>query len=319
MMRAIHQVWERRGVRVAVVMGVFLGALVYSFFVRAPNQFPAGQLIFIEEGSSVTEVARTLEEKRVVSSSGMFGILARLSGGVRSGAYSFEQRLTVFSVWRRIVEGKTGAPLIRVTIPEGATTRDMALLFEEMIPHFDVEHFREIARPKEGYLFPDTYIVAPGVSEEALVELMEKTFFEKIVEIQPEIDAFGRPLEEVVVMASLLEKEARRFETRQIVAGILWKRIAIGMPLQVDAVFGYILDTDTFNPTFATLDINSPYNTYKNLGLPPGAIANPGLDALRAAATPVETPYLYYLTGKDGRMHYGRTFDEHVANRRFLR
>jgi UPF0755 protein len=103
------------------------------------------------------------------------------------------------------------------------------------------------------------------------------------------------------------------------VAGILWKRIEIGMPLQVDAVFGFIYGKPTFSPTFDELEVDSPYNTYKNKGLPPGPIGNPGLDSIRAALEPVSSPYLYYLTGVDGTMHYSRTFEQHVANRRFLR
>ena len=120
-------------------------------------------------------------------------------------------------------------------------------------------------------------------------------------------------------MASILEKEARKLETRKVIAGILWKRIEIGMPLQVDAVFGYIHATSTYSPTFEDLEVDSPYNTYTNRGLPPGPIGNPGLESIRAALEPTKTPYLYYLTGKDGFMYYAKTFDQHVANRRFLR
>ena len=149
---------------------------------------------------------------------------------------------------------------------------------------------------------------------------MESEFEKQITVLKEDIVAFGVPLSEVVTMASLLEKEARQYETRQIISGILWKRIKIGMPLQVDAVFGYIFGIDTFSPTFDELvTTDSPYNTYKNKGLPPGPIANPGLESLKAAVNPVETPYFYYLTGFDGEMHYGRTLDEHVENRRFLK
>jgi UPF0755 protein len=105
----------------------------------------------------------------------------------------------------------------------------------------------------------------------------------------------------------------------KMVSGILWRRISIGIALQVDAVFGYILDKPTYSPSLDDLKINSPYNTYTNRGLPPGAIGNPGLDAIEAAISPTQSKYLYYLTGKDGTMHYATTFDQHVANRKYLR
>ena len=100
-----------------------------------------------------------------------------------------------------------------------------------------------------------------------------------------------------------------------MVAGILWHRIALGMPLQVDAVFGYIFDKQTFSPSLADLKVDSPYNTYTHRGLPPGPISNPGLESLLAAATPTKTSYLYYLTGSDGAMHYAKTLAQHKANR----
>lgn len=322
MINSLLQLLKERDIRIIVVFGVVLAALLYLYFVRAPSQFPAGHLITIEEGVSITEAVRLLEEERVVSSSSFLGILTRYfsESGVHSGTYTFEKHLSVFSVWHRIITGDTGAPTVRITIPEGATTREMAEIFSGRIIDFDPEYFREIAKPKEGYLFPETYIISSTASEELIVSLMEKTFFEKIVEIQQDIDAFDKSLDEVVVMASILEKEARLYETRQKVAGILWKRISIGMPLQVDAVFGYIYDRDTFSPTFDQLTAtDSPYNTYKHKDLPPGAISNPGISSLKAAVNPIKSPYFYYLTGADGTMHYSETFDQHVANRRFLR
>lgn len=321
-MNSLTELLQSHPVKGAIALGVFLGLVIYAGFIRAPIAFPAGQLITIEEGSTIQEAANLLEEKDIISSSFFLSILAEYFSdpGVQSGSYSFEKKLSVFKVWHRVTNGITGAPTIRITIPEGTTTREMAEIFSNKIPDFDPVLFRELAGPKEGYLFPETYIVAPGITEESLIALMEDIFAEKIAEIEEEIDVFGESLHDIVTMASLLEREARRYETKRTVAGILWKRIEIGMPLQVDAVFGYIYDTDTFSPTFDQLTAtDSPYNTYQNRGLPPGPIASPGLESLRAAVNPIETPYLYYLTGVDGFMHYGRTFDEHIANRRFLR
>jgi UPF0755 protein len=120
-------------------------------------------------------------------------------------------------------------------------------------------------------------------------------------------------------MASIIEREARKSETRRIISDILWRRIELGMPLQVDAVFGYILGKSGYAPNFEDLKIISPYNTYLNRGLPPGPIANPGLDSILAAVEPKPNDWLYYLTGSDGKMYYAKTFEKHVANRVHLK
>ena len=117
-------------------------------------------------------------------------------------------------------------------------------------------------------------------------------------------------------MASLLEEEARTTRSRQIISGILWKRIERGMRLQVDAVFPYILGKNTFELTLDDLAVDSPYNTYRYAGLPLGPISNPGLDSLRAALHPVQTPYLYYLSDKNGVFHWSRTYEEHLKKKK---
>ena len=308
--------------KVVTVVIVTLLLIFYATFIKAPIGFPENEYVVIEEGMSVRAAAQLLEDKDIVNSSIFFTWVVQtfgIDGGVRSGVYSFTAPASIFRVAERLNKGEFGSSLVRVTLPEGSTTRDMAQILEETLPHFNSIEFLELARSQEGYLFPDTYFFVPDVTPEGAIRAMRNNFDEKISIIQTDIDAFGAPLEDVVIMASLLEKEARQFETKQLVSGILWKRIDIGMALQVDAVFGYILDSDTFSPNFDQLKIDSPYNTYTNVGLPPGPITNPGLESLKAAVLPKESSYLYYLTGVDGTMHYAETFDGHVANRRFLR
>jgi len=320
MERFLQFLLERKWRKIAAVL-IVCGVTLCTVFIIPPFNFPRHDVVVIPEGTSIRSAATILKENNVIRSEFFFTVLAQLFGGagVRAGSYSFNRSLSVFEVAYRMNAGTTGLPLIKITIPEGSTAKDVARILNEQLASFDEELFLQQARKHEGYLFPETYLFTDGVSPETVIQTMRNQFEQTITPLEEEITQFGVPVSDVVIMASLLEKEARLYETKQIVAGILWKRIEIGMPLQVDAVFGYILDVDTFSPTFDQLEIDSPYNTYKNLGLPPGAIANPGLESLRAAVTPVETPYLYYLTGSDGTMHYGRTFDEHVANRRFLR
>lgn len=307
--------------RALAVLGI-ITITALTLAVLPPFQFPPDARVTIPRGISVREAATTLHEANLIRSPLAFTLLIQTFGasrGVAHGVYHFERALSVFEVAYRLNQGITGAALVRVTVPEGATTRDIADILEGALPAFDREQFRELARPHEGYLFPETYFFAEDVTSDEVIRAMRTEFQRATAGLELLRARENRSLSEVVIMASLLEKEARQFETKQIVAGILWKRLELDMPLQVDAVFGYIFDTDTFNPTFTQLEVDSPYNTYTNRGLPPGPIANPGLDSLTAALSPRETEYLFYLTGRDGTMHYARTFDEHVKNRRFLR
>ena len=139
------------------------------------------------------------------------------------------------------------------------------------------------------------------------------------VKITPELNAAvaesGRDFSDIVIMASLIEKEAGSRKDAEIISGILWKRIEIGMPLQVDAVFPYIIGKNTYEVTLQDLEVDSPYNTYKYPGLPIGPISNPGLVSIKAAINPQKTNYLYYLNDTNGVMHYATTFDEHKINK----
>ncbi len=165
---------------------------------------------------------------------------------------------------------------------------------------FDGAAFLILAKPKEGMLFPDTYYFLPGTTPRAAVQRLTDTFAQKTADIAPAIAASGHSEEEILTMASLVEREAATPEDRRIVAGILWKRIANSMRLQVDAPFGYLHGSDSYQPTAADTESDSPYNTYRHDGLPPTPIANPGLDAIDAALHPTDTPVLL-LPDREGR------------------
>jgi UPF0755 protein len=286
-----------------------IGALACAYlFLVSPVQDISEAVLKVHSGESVTNVSEELLERKVVRSAFVFKVFASLFGGVQAGWYDVSvPQNAVLLAWR-MARGDTGLTPRRVTIPEGATVREISGLLGIEVPS-----------KEEGYLFPDTYYFLPGTPVEQIVARMHERYEEVIDPLRPEIKESGHTEHDILVMASLLEKEGRLPETRRMIAGILWKRLTLGMPLQVDAVFGYIKGTATYSPTLDDLKIDSPYNTYLYTGLPPGPINNPGLEALKAALEPTKSPYLYYLTGKDGTMHYARTFDEHIANKRFLR
>lgn len=301
-----------------LVIGVFL---VCAWALLPPFSYPRGETVQIPKGATVREASRTLKEKGAIRTALPFEIAVRLvsQNGVREGLYLLSESENVISLALRLSRGVHNVAAVKVTIPEGYTNKEIAAAVTEAIPDFNADRFLDLATKDEGYLFPDTYFFMPNASPETVQRTLRLAFTEKIAPYEAEIAASGRTLHEILTMASLIEEEARQPSTRKIVSGILWKRIDIGMALQVDAVFAYIMGIPGYAPKGGDLDIDSPYNTYTNRGLPPAPIANPGLDSIEAALRPTETEYLYYLTGKDGTMHYAETFEQHVANRKHLR
>ncbi|MBX9765516.1 endolytic transglycosylase MltG [Patescibacteria group bacterium] len=301
---------------------VFLVLSAYALFITPPRAYPSGTSITVPAGASVREAGELLEKAGAIRSSGAFTVLVRFwnpDGGVLANTYALTEKESALELAYRFAHGDTGIEPIRVTIPEGLTSREIGELLKERLGVFDAERFRILGEAEEGYLFPETYYLTPGTEPDAAVRLMKETFNEKVLPLEEKIRASGKSVHEVVTMGSLIEREARKPETRRIISDILWRRIELGMPLQVDAVFGYILGKSGYAPNFDDLKIESPYNTYLNRGLPPGPIANPGLDSILAAVEPKANEYLYYLTGKDGKMYYAKTFEKHVANRVHLK
>lgn len=305
-------------ISLAVLIGVVAGIIVLGISLFLPAQgFPEGALITIPEEASVPAMAEVLQEAHLIRSATTFRMYARVSGNdtkLQPGLYVFKTRTGLVGVVSRIARGQHGIASTKVTLTEGMTAADMARTLES-VPGFNGEAYERAASTSEGYLFPDTYFVLPGTKPEDMVTRQRARFDEQFASISTTTQASGHTEDELVKMASILEREAQKEEDMRIIAGILWKRIKIGMPLQVDAAFGYARGENGYTPTADDLVSSSKYNTYTNRGLPPTAISNPGLVALTAAATPISTPYFYYLTGDDGLMHYAKTFEEHKRNK----
>jgi UPF0755 protein len=302
-----------------VLAGAVAGLLftvIFHMMVLPPSHFPVGVLVSIKDGTTIEEAAQILQKRDIIRSAFAFKVLTMLSAnetGVLYGDYFFDVPESVWSVMTRVTEGQFGLTPIRVTIPEGATMYDVAVILSYHIPTISEEEFLKYAEGKEGYLFPDTYLFLPNVSTEQVVSDMEKTFDRKARPmIESLIDDTEHSVDDIVIMASILEKEAITFTDKRIVAGILWKRLEIGMALQVDAPFAYERNKNTFQLTHSDLLEDSDYNTYTRTGLPIGPIANPGLESIMAALEPEESAYLFYLSDMQSHMHYGRNYDEHL-------
>jgi len=291
----------------------------YRFFLSPPANFPSESIVIIPQGTSATLVAKELADAHVIASPTLLELVLRMSGkgdSIQAGAYRFQTPQNLFRIAYRIVVGEFGLPLSRITFVEGITVREAAEQVQETFSTIVADDFLNAGKPYEGYLFPDTYFFSTKADAESIVNTMRENFNTKIASLSTDIQASEHSLSDIVTMASLVEKEARTVPNRRLVAGVLWNRLEQKMPLQVDAVFGYIYNRDTYSPSLSDLKVDSPYNTYIHKGLPPGPICNPGIESIEAVLNPTKTDYLYYLTGSDGVMYYATTYAEHQSNRR---
>lgn len=290
----------------------------YTLFLSAPKDFKTGKYITIDKGLSITEAGEFLMGENLIRSEYFFKIFVYLFGKtnkVVAGEYKFSEPLSLYGLVKIVTDTEFKGRSVRLTFPEGLTSKEMADVIGDKFLNFSAINFLSKAKEKEGYLFPDTYILPVTYTVDNIITRMTDNFRSKISPIRDEIIKSKYTLQQVVIMASIVEREARTLETREKIAGILWKRFDLGMPLQVDATFGYLLNKGTSELTLDDLKIDSPYNTYKYKGLPPGPISNPGFEAVLATVKPIETPYLFYLSDKDGVMHYAKTFEEHKKNK----
>lgn len=307
--------------RLYLISAIALVSVLFVFYnekVKAPGNFPVGSMYTIETGSGLTYLALDLKKSNLIQSAFWFKVFSVLSGGTRgvqAGDYVFNKEENVISLAELIAKGKFGLAPIRITIPEGLNSREIDKLLSAKFSKVSATRFMTLASSSEGYLFPDTYFFLPNVTVAEVIKKMTTTFDLKIKTLDKEIANFNRPLADIVKVASILELEARTTETRRMVADILWRRLALGMPLQVDASFKYINGKTTKTLALDDLKFDSPYNSYLYKGLPPTPISNPGIDSLKAAVTPTPNPYLYFLTDDNGKMHYAKTFAEHLQNK----
>ena len=314
--------FDWKGGVAAFTLAVLL-VIGYRAAFSPPANFPVGSIVSIARGSSAPEIAARLAAAHIVKHPSLLRAVLRIAGQsdrIQAGAYLFNAPQGLFMIALRLIAGAYDIPPARITFPEGETARDYAERVHEALPEISETDFLARAKQYEGYLFPDTYLFLASADAPSIIAEMRSNFNDKITPLMNEIVVSGHSLSDVVTLSSLIEREARSVANKKIVAGILWERLALGMPLQVDAVFGYIFGRDTYSPSLADLKVDSPYNTYTHKGLPPGPISNPGLESIDAALHPTKTDYLYYLTGKDNLMHYAATYVGHQANRqKYLR
>lgn len=275
-----------------LAIGFLILISYYLFSSPAQNK---DRIIHVAPSDSLSKVSSELEKENVVRYSSMLKIFVYIFSGDRhipNGDYLFKKDKNVFSIAWQLARGKHGVEPIKITFKEGFTKADMAKLLAEKIPSFRKDLFLSDKRSKEGYLFPDTYFFYPLSTNDEILSDITSNFNKKITSIDKDIKSSGRSLSDIIIMASILEKEAKGKEDAPIISGILWKRIKLGMPLQVDA---------------------AP-KTYNESNLPKSPISNPGLSSILSAIHPESSPYLFYLHDDAGQVHYAVDFSEHRSN-----
>jgi UPF0755 protein len=312
---------KRRPLRfLMLLLGIFLILGSSFFFVgRPPVNFSPGTMVTIPEGMSVREAGVLLQKSNIIRSESVFQFVVKIALADRpviAGDFAFNAPYDVLRVARLVTGGGFGGTQVRITIPEGSSVREISSIVKRSIPGWNSDEFINNAKPFEGYLFPETYVVFKRISSKEMIEMLKKEYVNKMTSFKKDIINSKKTEAQIITMASLLEKEARNAEEAKKISGILWKRIAAGRPLQVDAPFLYVLGKTSAELTLKDLAKDGPYNTYTRKGLPVGPIGNPGISMITAALHPVDSPYWFYLHGSDGVIRYAKTYEEHLRNKK---
>ena len=301
-----------------IILSILILLTLGSFFIWQGIYLPKDveaveeKLFLVEKGQGLFQMAENLEKEGLIKNRLFFDFYVLIKEAQRklqAGQYELSPSMTISEIAQKIISGDTAKQ--RVTIPEGWTKSQIEERLGLKLPGENLE----------GFLFPDTYQFPIGVSGEEVVARMKENFEKKLTpELREEIERQGKTIFEIVTMASLIEKEVSKKEDKELVSGILWKRLENGIPLQVDATITYITGKKTTKISKEETQIDSPYNTYKYRGLPIGPISNPGLESIIAAVYPKSSEYWYYLSIPGGETIFSKTLEEHnYAKAKYLK
>lgn len=309
-----------------VLLIIVLGGLKYYYELNTRSVSSDGEQksvkVEIQSGSTTSDIAKILKENNLIRDKNVFRIVSRIKGTegkLKAGFYEFDSSMTPEEILNKLVVGGKDGETIKFTIPEGFTIEEIAekLANENIINKdkfidltYDIEKFSKEYKflndiPEkmnmEGYLYPNTYQIYKDSTEYEIIKRMLDEFNNKYNEI---IKNKEIPLDlsvyELITLASLVEREAKVDKDRNLVSSVIYNRLKIDMPLQIDATIQYALENRKEKLTYDDLEVDSIYNTYKNKGLPVGPICSPGIESINASLNPENTDYIFYVLKKDG-------------------
>lgn len=302
----------------------FLVLILSAAWILIPVQKeePIEKVIEIPYGYNSTEIRQLLEKEGLIRPHNyafpLVTKILKIDARLQSGEYRLSTSQNLVQIIDRLVKGKV--LFYRITIPEGFQSKQIARLLEERrIVDYDafLKMVKENTDYHEGYLFPDTYEFPKNFGAENVLKTMKKNF-EGVVykQVDPnQIFSADLSFAQVIILASIIEKEAQGAEDKPKIASVFYNRLLKGMFLQSCATVQYLLDKPQERLTEQDLTIESPFNTYLYPGLPPEPICNPGLESILAAVYPAEEDYLYFVLGKDGKHIFSKTYQEHLENK----
>ncbi len=311
-----------------IILCVLTAVLFWYFFFSATSAVQIDEprlgkdgsaVIYMTPGKSISQLAVELKEKNIIRSPKVFlTIVEKLSLGksIKQGIYVFSKPQHVFKVINRLADAEYGYTPTKITFPEGYTSFNMARILEEKMPNIKQTDFMTAAEGKEGFLFPDTYFFYPYATSSAVIQMLENNFDKRTAKLKDEFSsttlATGKTARDIIIMASILEKEVRTNADKAMVSDLFWRRMKIGMALQADSTLTYITGKTSAELTLDDLQSEDLYNSYKHVGLPPTPISNPGLESIKAALRPEPNEYLFFLSDKEGKTHFSKTYKEHL-------
>ncbi|OGG25532.1 hypothetical protein A3E42_04300 [Candidatus Gottesmanbacteria bacterium RIFCSPHIGHO2_12_FULL_40_13] len=308
---------------VLVIVLVIISLPLYLWYLQAVK--PVNPLnrdfetFTIEKGENVRTISQRLESEKLVRSGLVFFLVSRftdLGKSIQAGDFLLSPSMNLNEIAEELKHGTTD---IRLTIPEGWRKEEIAT---KVAVTFQIPESEFLKTSEEGYLFPDTYSMPKEIIAQEIVQIMKDNFNKKMGTIDlGALDKFGLSLNDLVIIASLVEREAKLHEDRPLIASVILNRLKIGMKLDIDATVQYILGYQPNEKswwkkdlTLEDLGTDSSYNTYINAGLPPAPIANPGYLSLKAVLEAPENNYLYYVADSNGKSHFAESFEEHASN-----
>jgi UPF0755 protein len=300
----------------------FSALVAVSFFqAKSTTTQPAVRFV-IPKGQALSVIASRLEEENLIKSKWAFRFAVyknRLANKIQAGSFELSASMNTWQIAQTLTMGTDD---LWVTLPEGWRREEIAeSLSKQGLHNFKAEEFLNASKGLEGQLFPDTYLVPREITSTQLLSLLKNTFASKVTSaLSDELSNSKMSLNEVLTLASLVQRESASEIEMPLVTQVLLNRLAINMPLQVDATLQYIKGYDQNKaswwqtPLADDKELNSLFNTYKHPGLPPSPICNPGLAAIKAVLNPSPTQALYYIHDDSGKIHTANTLQEHNLN-----